>query len=288
MKNLKTRVIMPYRRISDEDKLRLIRAFRNLEDYQLLADQLGIKRGTARQIIARAMRREDPENFDGRRRGGAHHIKVDDEMREAISTIIGENPAATLININAELRRRLPAKPHISDTYMSKVCRGLFFTLKKLEVCPADRNREDVKEQRRHYATWFLEVAVFSPRVIYIDESGYNVWTQRTRGRAHVGSRAVRTINGQRGENLTLILAVSPQFGVEHYKFRTGGTTSDAFKDFFAELTAIVGVENRCVFILDNAPCHRAVTSMCDNHVVKFLPPYSPMLTPKDNGIPRL
>lgn len=222
-----------YQRISNEDKLRLIRAFRNLEDYQLLADQLGIKRGTARQIICRAMKNEDPEKIDERRRGGAHHVKVDEEMRAVISSIIGENPAATLVNINAEMRRRLPSKPQISDTHMSKVCHGMFFTLKKLECCPADRNRDDVKERRKDYSSWFLEVAVCSPRIVYIDESGFNVWTQRTRGRARVGSRAVRTVSGQRGENLTLILAVSPQEGVEHAHFKVGGTTASDFIDFF-------------------------------------------------------
>ena len=273
-----------YQRISDEDKLRLIRAFRNLEDYQLLADQLGIKRGTARQIISRAMKKEDPEKMEGGRRGGAHHVKVDEEMRTVISSIIGENPAATLININAELKRRLPSKPHISDAYLSKVCRGMFFTLKKLECCPADRNRADVKESRKEYSSWFLEVAVCSPRVIYIDESGFNVWTQRTRGRARVGSRAVRTVSGQRGENLTLILAVSPQSGVEHFQFKVGGTSSAVFAEFFTELTSKVGTENRCIFVLDNAPCHRSLTPLSDNHVVKFLPPYSPMLTPVENA----
>jgi transposase len=184
------------------------------------------------------------------------------------------------------LRGRLPAKPHISDTYISKICRGMFYTLKKLEACPADRNRDDVKQQRKDYARWFLEIAILSPRIIYmyIDESGFNVWTQRAYGRAPVGSRAVRTVSGQRGENLTLILAVSPQRGVEHFKFRTGGTNSEAMKEFFSELTGMVGLENRCIFILDNAPCHRALTTLSDNHVIKFLPPYSRMLTPVEHA----
>ena len=175
--------------ISAEDKLRLIRAYRALEDYQMLADQLGINRSTARTLVATAMREEDPEALVYRPRGGARTTKVDDGMRSAVEDILGGNPAITLRDLNNELRRRLPNKPYISEGHLSRVCHGLLFTLKKLEAAPADRNRADVKEERHAYATWFLEVANRAPRVVYIDESGFNVWTQGTRGRARVGDR---------------------------------------------------------------------------------------------------
>ena len=94
-------------RIPTKDKLRLVRAYQNLSDYQLLADQLGIKRGTARKIVSDAMNREDPELFPEKTRGGAHSVKIDAEMREKISKIIGANSVTTLQTINDELRRRL-------------------------------------------------------------------------------------------------------------------------------------------------------------------------------------
>lgn len=271
-------------RIKSEDKIRLVRAYRNLNDYQLLADQLGIKRGTARKIVSDAMKRDDPEDFPEKNRGGAHNVKVDGDMREKISEIIGANAAATLQTINDELRRLLPDKPHISTKHLSKVCRGMFFTLKKLECAPADRNRSDVKDARKEYARWFLEYGLLVPRIVYVDESGFNIWTQRTRGRARIGERAVRTVSGQRGENLTLILAISAQHGVEHYSFHVGGTSASVFGDFFRTLTATIGTENRCIFVLDNAPCHRSVSSLSEHHEVKYLPAYSPMLTPVENA----
>ena len=79
---------MEYKRISAADKLRLVRAFRNSEDYVLLANQLGIKQNTARKIVARALKREDPENVEEKTRGGEYHVKVDNEMRETIAEII--------------------------------------------------------------------------------------------------------------------------------------------------------------------------------------------------------
>lgn len=45
-----------YRRtISNVDKLRVKRAYRALEDYELLAEQLGINRPTVRMVVSTAM-----------------------------------------------------------------------------------------------------------------------------------------------------------------------------------------------------------------------------------------
>ena len=175
---------MSRRVISNEDKRRLVRAHCSQQNYQLLADQLGIKRATARKIVADAMKQEEPTNIISRPRGGAHNIKVDEEMREAISGIIGRNPAATLRTINDQLRRELPNKPTLSHKYLSTISKGMFFALKKLEASPAGRNKIEVKQTRKEYARWFIEVGFVLPRVIHIDQSGYNAWTQRSRGRA--------------------------------------------------------------------------------------------------------
>ena len=52
---------MPRQRISADNKIWLVKAYRNLRDYVLLADQLNIKRSSARSIVSKAMKNEDPE-----------------------------------------------------------------------------------------------------------------------------------------------------------------------------------------------------------------------------------
>jgi len=130
---------MPRRKtISLEDKLRVIRAHRNGEDYLYVADILSINRSSARSIVSKAMKRENPEEVEDGRRGELT-TSVDDEMRDFIAETLGRNPAITLRNLNLELQRQLPEKPKICDRYLGKVCRGMFFTLKKLETAPFDR-----------------------------------------------------------------------------------------------------------------------------------------------------
>ena len=64
--------------------------------------------------------------------------------------------------------------------------------------------------------------------MVFVDEFGFNLRLSRTRGRAHRGERAVRVVNGQRGRNFTLILAVSTE-GVRHTDFYEGEVTADRF-----------------------------------------------------------
>ena len=128
-----------YKKIPPEDKLRIIRAYRNDEDYLYVATILGIKISTARSIVSSAMKRDDPEDVMGKPRGGAFHVKVDSEMREFIADTLGRNPAITIKNLNIEMRQLLPHKPQICDRHLGSVCRGMFFTLKKLESAPFDR-----------------------------------------------------------------------------------------------------------------------------------------------------
>ena len=77
---------------------------------QSLAASLGIKLTTARKIVFDAMKQQDLRNMIdimviSRPRGGVQNVKVDEELREAISSIIGRSSAVTLRTINSQLRK---------------------------------------------------------------------------------------------------------------------------------------------------------------------------------------
>lgn len=107
-----------------------------------------------------------------------------------------------------------------------------------------------------------------------------NVWTSRAKGRSIIGQPTIRTVHRQRGGNVTIILALSPQRGIEHHSFHVGGTTSSVFLDFFNALWKSWVGKPMHLYFLDNAPCYRATVALSPNHTVKFLPPDSPVLTP--------
>ena len=105
--------VLPRRAISALNTQRLVDTFNDHHnDYQELAHSLNIPRGIAWSIIRRYQR--DGEVIVGRRGGRIRPRLADEEMAIAILAIVEDNPAFKLAQINAELRRQLPTKPHVS------------------------------------------------------------------------------------------------------------------------------------------------------------------------------
>ena len=272
---------MPRNRISQETKQRIVDAHMNGDDYVEVARVLGVARGTAWSIV----RRHQLHGVVERPRGGARNAKMNEEMTNACGVAIVEmHVDYTLSQINHELRMQLPHKPHVCISTISKTLHGQLIHLKKMETVAVDRNREDVKLARREFAEWLVQAHGANEEIIYVDESGFNLWLARTRGRARVGQRAVRIVGSRKGPNFTCILAISNIRGVIHHEFRAGGTRIDNFNAFITRAAELVG-DAAATFVLDNAPCHRGVRNAAiGNHVVRFLPAYSPMLNIVENA----
>ena len=131
---------MPNNTTSAEDRERLISAAERDEDFIMLANQLGIKRRTAYDIVSKFLRNGRRENLP---RGGPHNVKVDVEIREMIANIIEENPLITLDDINIALRQRLPNKPLIQKSTLGNTIDGMFYSVKKIYDTPEGMFRRD-------------------------------------------------------------------------------------------------------------------------------------------------
>ena len=81
-----------YAWITREDRLRLISAFEEYRDWLKAAEVLNIKRQTVQSIIAKFRETGETERAP---RGGAHGVKVDDEMTSALVRFVEEKPTYT-------------------------------------------------------------------------------------------------------------------------------------------------------------------------------------------------
>ena len=224
-----------YRKISNEDRKRIIDAFEDPDgDYKDLSRQLNINTETARSIIRTYLRTNRREKSF---RGGSHNCKVDNEIRLVLQSIIDEEPLLTLNQINAELRRRLPGKPTIDASTLSKTLRGMLITMKLSQDVVSQRNSESVLTQRKDYASWLLEIGV-QGKLVYLDECGFNLWTKRSFGRSLRGTRVPRVVNNQRGSNVMVTLATSPTNGLIHSDIRIGSVNRETFQETMADLCA--------------------------------------------------
>jgi len=271
-----------YRRISNVDRSRLVEAFEgNNQDYLELADNLGINRSTARSIVATFIR-------SGRRdklpRGGATHHKMDDDMKNHLEVILERNPLLTLQQMRTSLNDNLPNKPEVSTSTIARSLDGMLITLKQAEDNPDARNTPQVIDQRVQYAEWFLEDGVLG-HCVFIDETGFNIWTRRSQGRAPRGVPARRIVHGQRGRNCNITFAISPEIGLVHHRIAFETVTRERFEEFLAatvrECSQLFPEDEPLFLIFDNARPHvRAQLPEGTNPLIqiKFLPPYSPFL----------
>ena len=198
-------------------------------------------------------------------------------MIDNMVATVEQHSEYTLGQINTELRVALPNKPQITETTVASALKYQLIVLKKLETVQQDRNREDLLHARRKYGEWLLNVVDgMNPReLIFVDESGFNSWICRTRGRAARGERAVRIVGGSRDHNFTLIFAASNMLGMIHHEFFEGGTNVARFNAWLQAASEAVGNGN-ATFIFDNASCHRRFSEagLPLNHDCKLLPAF--------------
>ena len=84
---------MPYARICLIDRQRLVNSYNTGRDWRRLAIDLGIKRTTANLIL----KRYQEENWtEYRARGGARHVKVSEQMLQALHRYVAEKLTITL------------------------------------------------------------------------------------------------------------------------------------------------------------------------------------------------
>lgn len=265
-------------RVPAADRQRIVDTYNAGEDFIEAARILGVKRTTAYSIIYRYQRdgaaaAEQPS--------GGRPSKLDNESRDLLLMIVEDIPAITLRNLNRRFREIWPHKPVVSDSTIARCLDGLLISLKSCNDVPAARNSPATKEARINYAHWMYTTGLQCHR-IYIDETGFNLFTRRHYGRAPIGQRVHRMVGNQRGRNITVIAAISDHVGLVYHEIIHGSVNRAVFIDFVTSLSVILGDE-RAVLLMDNAPCHSNVTVDNDALAIKYLPPNSPFLNPIEN-----
>ncbi len=142
--------------------------------------------------------------------------------------------------------------------------KGFNFTLKRVHCIPQAADTDELCLARRDYSLWFCRTNVRNGKVIFIDESGFQLTLRRGRGRSQKGKRSVLIVPRTRTKNLSVIAGMSA-LGVEHFKVLDGNGNTAKFLHFLHELFQKLCNENRapCILVMDNVRFHR-VTEVGD------------------------
>lgn len=79
-------------------------------------------------------------------------------------------------------------------------------------------------------------------------------------------------------------MAISPAVGSIFHEIIIGSVNGERFQYFLDNLSEVIGEEFDATIIMDNAPIHRGAAMVYENHQIKKLPPYSPMLNSIENA----
>lgn len=264
-----------YRKIENVDRRRIVDAFIEGRDWREVAQTLGIKRQSARNVVVNFQRNGLVVK---KQQGGRHYNKIDEAMLNFIIKLIENKPTVTLQEMCGHLSSQMPQKPRITPQALSKRLDGKMITLKDLRIVSQQWNTPQRKQERKIFAEWLVSEGLNQLK-IFVDEFGINLWTSRTKGRSPKGERSVSIVEGQRGRNITICLAVSDTLGLVHSRILEGGMTKDRFSDFLSEMVELLEFqEDHFVILCDNAPAHVDAPNVGNFGYIKYLPKYSPFL----------
>lgn len=275
--------------VSNTDRSRIVAAYENNEDFVALADSLNINRDTARSIVRVWMAEGRVERMA---QGGARNVRVDEDMVATILQIARDEPFTTLTTIKDKLESRLPNKPTVHISTISRHLKNQLISLKiagKDADVPHRRNTDATKETRFDYVTWLTTLTV-NDSLIYVDECAINLFTRRTQGRAPIGQPVRQRVTGARMANVNLIMAINADLGLVHYDLRQQTINHTRYQEFINNLINVEAASRfqGTVHIVQDGARPHLNTEVPPQHAPRFqirtLPPYSPFLNPVEQA----
>ncbi|CAI2737197.1 unnamed protein product, partial [Dicrocoelium dendriticum] len=197
---------------------------------------------------------------------------------------VSAEPTITL----AKLRLRLKAEfdVEVCTSTVARYLDGRLITMKKLHTIPESLNTQVNKQRRKLFVLQLLHFQAEGREPMWIDETNFNLFCSRTRGRSPRGSRAQCTVANSRGQNVHLVGAMTKDALIAFSVLR-GSYNKQRCAQWLRQLLDTQGADviERCLLICDNAPCHTDLENLFQEEQYRSgrllrLSPYSPALNP--------
>ncbi|KAE9102122.1 hypothetical protein PF010_g14219 [Phytophthora fragariae] len=272
---------------SPAKKRRVLEAHRaGRADWLAVAANNGISRSMAYRVA-------DSGRVDDLPRGGARagSVKVTQEVKDTLESYLNDNCTYTMETMRSMLG--LDMGVDVSTSTISRHLLGMLYTVKQTRVVPMTCNAEANKIKRQAFAQSLKKHQRDGDYIVYFDETNFNVYCKRGRGRAKKGKRATLVMPPSKGANLQVQCAVNSAMGVVLYRLERGSIQMEQNAAFINDIYRTVKTtaffcenygEKKIVVVLDNAPTHRQTEQRVEPHddlvLLLRLAPYSPMCNP--------
>jgi transposase len=249
------------------------------EDWVVFATTLGIKYKTAFHWV------RSGREVMLKKGGMKPKALVEDEIN-AIVEWVEDDCGLTLKQVKEKVLENF--RKNVSTSTIGNYLEGSLFTMKQVHKQPISMNSEENKRKRAEYVAALNRYIELGKQIVWIDETNFNLFCRRNRGRSRTGVRAVQHLPAARGPNVHLIGAISAA-GIVTMERRRGSFSSDSANIWITNLLQRwqeMGNEVAdLVIVCDNAPCHARFEGVINNTeaTLLHLEPYSPMLNPIEN-----
>jgi transposase len=121
--------------------------------------------------------------------------------------------------------------------------------------------------------------------IVYVDETGIDIWLHREYGWSERGSPLIGKVSGRKYGRVGIVAAQMEKSILAPYQYE-GTMDSEFFEKWFAE-KLLPALPSKSAIVMDNASFHRK-SKLCPlaeeaGQRILFLPPYSPELNPIEN-----
>lgn len=160
-----------YNKISYERRMLFLKLYEQIGSLPKAAEFFGINVRTARNIlITRGV---------VKKRGGAHHVKVNEEVMDYMESVVSQYPTINL----KEIKQLLLENKHVSlcESAISYNLNKLVFTTKNVKLVKKDWNDTKHIQKRYDYSNCFSDL-IRNRHVLYLDEVPFHMWLSKTRG----------------------------------------------------------------------------------------------------------
>lgn len=254
---------------------------------------LKIKYSTGRSIV-RSFRLNG--SSDLKSKGGSNKRVLSEEVSDKIENMISENQGLSLKEMKNMLERDIWPPFKISLSSIDRCLNSLCITLKKTHRVLDIVNSPEKVNQRKEYSLWFNNnFSMDYSKVIFVDESSFNLHLQRSYGRSRIGERANVTIPAVRGRSVSLISSINSTRICFSKVISESTVNGEVFATYLSELCDYLkntlNMQEACI-ILDNARVHRPqdLARITEEYGFEFnfLSPYSYMLNPIENAFSKI
>lgn len=278
----------PKGRKLDETKRRKViqLIFDKGQSHAAVAQQVGLAKGSVHNICRR-FEEEGEAALHPKKTGGSRVAPaLSEEQKAWLIEKYAQEPRLAIDDVLQQYLQRFPGSRPSAES-LRRAVHQADYTLKRItKVRPHQNDAEHTQKRQQWCQDSFMQQEF--AHAVFIDETWFNLHQSRRQGWAYTGKKAVVETQN-RGKNITVILAVSPESGIVAFdlKFATGNTIT--FTDFLKrKLLPALSREPRRLLVLDNTSFHHSEPVQTaveqSHHDLLFLPPYSPHLNLAEYG----